>query len=61
MDTTPIEGFGPAKVDEILELRECGLRSVILLPVGYRADEGDCFVNLKKVRRPFSQFVTEVA
>jgi nitroreductase len=61
VDATPMEGFDPAKVDEILKLRERGLRSVILLPVGYRADEGDWLVDLKKVRRPFLQFVTEVA
>ena len=61
VDATPMEGFDPAKVDEILKLRERGLRSVILLPVGYRADEGDWLVDLKKVRRPFSQFVTELA
>jgi nitroreductase len=30
------------------------------LPLGYRADEGDWLVNLKKVRRPREQFVTEV-
>ena len=61
VDATPMEGFDPAKVDEILKLRERGLRSVILLPVGYRADEGDWLVDLKKVRRPFSQFVIELA
>lgn len=61
VDATPMEGFDPAKVDEILNLRERGLRSVILLPIGYRAEEGDWLVNLKKVRRPLSQFVTELA
>ena len=30
------------------------------LPLGYRADEGDWLVNLKKVRRPTEQFVTTV-
>lgn len=61
VDATPMEGFDPAKVDEILKLRERGLRSVVILPLGYRADEGDWLVNLKKVRRPFAQFVTAVA
>jgi len=56
-----MEGADSAKVDEILKLRERGLRSVILLPVGYRADEGDWLVDLREVRRPFSQFVTELA
>lgn len=49
-----MEGFDPARVDEILKLRESGLRSVILLPVGYRADEGDWLVDLKKVPPVFT-------
>ena len=60
VDSTPMEGFDPEKVDEILGLRARGLRSVILLPLGYRATEGDWLVNLKKVRRRRDEFVTEV-
>ena len=60
VDSTPMEGFDPAKVDEILNLRERGLRSVVLLPLGYRAAEGDWLVDLKKVRNPTDVFVTEV-
>ena len=60
VDATPMEGFDPAKLDEILQLRERGLRSVAIVPLGYRAAEGDWLVNLKKVRRPLAQFVTEV-
>lgn len=58
VDATPMEGFDPAKVDEILDLRARGLRSVLLLPLGYRQPEGDWLVNLKKVRRPAQQFIT---
>ena len=60
VDSTPMEGFDPDKVDEILGLRARGLRSVILLPLGYRAAEGDWLVNLKKVRRSREQFVSEM-
>jgi len=60
VDSTPMEGFDPAKVDAILKLRERGLRSVILLPLGYRASEGDWLVNLKKVRRPSDEFIIEM-
>jgi nitroreductase/dihydropteridine reductase len=60
VDSTPMEGFSPEKVDEILGLKARGLRSVVLLPLGYRADEGDWLVNLKKVRRSTENFVTEV-
>ena len=60
VDATPMEGFDPAAVDEILGLSAKGLKSVTLLPLGYRASEGDWLVNLKKVRRPREQFVTEI-
>ena len=60
VDSTPMEGFEPAKLDEILKLRERGLRSVAILPLGHRTNEGDWLVNLKKVRRPLAQFVSEV-
>ena len=61
VDSTPMEGFDPAAVDEILGLRARGLRSVVMLPLGYRKAEQDWLVNLPKVRRPREQFVTEVA
>ncbi len=60
VDGTPMEGVWPDKVDEILKLRELGLRSVLLLPLGYREAAGDWLVNLKKVRRPMANFVTEI-
>ena len=60
VDCTPMEGFDSAKLDEILGLRERGLRSVVILPLGYRQEEGDWLVKLTKVRRPLEQFLTEV-
>lgn len=60
VDSTPMEGFDPAKLDEILGLREKGLRSAVILPLGYRQPEGDWLVDLKKVRRPLNEFVTTV-
>lgn len=60
VDATPMEGFDPAKLDEILGLRARGLRSVTILPLGYRQEEGDWLVKLPKVRRPLAQFVSEV-
>lgn len=50
IDSCPMEGFEPEKYDEILGLDNRGLKSVIVLPVGYR-DETDFFISLKKVRR----------
>jgi nitroreductase/dihydropteridine reductase len=60
VDATPLEGFEPDAVDEILGLREKGLRSAVLLPIGYRAEDKDWLVNLKKVRKPMSDLVTVI-
>lgn len=60
VDATPMEGFDPAQVDEILDLKARGLRSVLLVPLGYRQVEGDWLVKLKKVRREKDQFVTTI-
>ena len=60
VDCTPMEGFDDAAVDEILGLRARGLRSVVLLPLGYRQAEGDWLVNVQKVRWPREKFITEV-
>lgn len=59
VDATPMEGFDAAKLDLILHLKEKGLRSVTMLPLGYRDSENDWNVNLKKVRRPKENFVIE--
>jgi len=58
VDATPLEGFDPNSVDEILGLREKGLRSAVLLPIGYRAEDKDWLVNLVKVRKPMDKLVT---
>ncbi len=61
VDSTPMEGFNPAQVDEILGLAARGLRSVTLMPLGYRAAEGDWLKDLPKVRRARDQLITTVA
>ena len=58
VDATPMEGFDPDAVDEILGLKEKGLRSCVLLPLGYRKPEEDWLVNLKKVRKPKEELIT---
>lgn len=60
VDAAPLEGFDPDKLDQILGLRERGLRSVLMLPLGYRDEANDWLVKLKKVRRPREAFVTEI-
>ena len=57
VDCTPAEGFSNAKVDEILELGERGLKSVSLLYLGYRNPETDYLATMKKVRIPMEEFI----
>ncbi|MCU4173834.1 nitroreductase family protein [Carboxylicivirga sp. N1Y90] len=58
VDATPMEGFDPAALDEILNLREKGLRSCVMLPLGYRDLENDWLANLKKVRKSKDDLLT---
>lgn len=58
VDCTPLEGFDPAALDEILNLKVKGLQSCVMLPVGYRDTENDWLVNLKKVRKSKEELVT---
>lgn len=51
VDSSPMEGFDPAKMDEALGLKEKGLKSVVLLMLGYRDPATDTLVKAKKVRR----------
>ena len=50
IDACPMEGFLPEAYDELLNLKEKNLKSVLVLPVGYRAKD-DIFSSFKKVRR----------
>ena len=60
VDATPMEGFDPKALDELLGLRAKGLRSVTIMPLGYRDVANDWLLPLKKVRRPLESFVTEI-
>jgi len=51
VDATPMEGFNATTLDELLNLKEKGLRSVTLLPLGYRDTANDWLASQKKVRR----------
>ncbi len=57
VDSTPMEGFEPAKLDKLLGLKAKHLRSVLIMPLGYRDMENDFLVNLPKVRRAENQFI----
>lgn len=57
IDSTPAEGFSNEVVDEILGLKELGLKSVSLLYLGYRDEEKDWLASMKKVRIPMEEFI----
>jgi len=58
VDSTPMEGFNPEELDELLELKKQGLKSTAILALGYRDEKTDWLVKLKKVREPMSEFIT---
>jgi len=61
VDSTPMEGFDAAKFDEILKLKEKGLKSVVALALGYRDAANDWNANLKKVRLPINEFAIQIS
>ncbi len=58
VDSTPMEGFNAEALDELLDLQAKGLKSTVLLTLGYRDTTKDWLVNLKKVRKPGEELVT---
>lgn len=60
VDSTPMEGFDPAAVNEVLGLTEKGLGVATVMPLGYRDTANDWLLNMKKVRRTRKDFVIEV-
>lgn len=50
IDVTPMEGFIPEQVNEILGLEKLGLNATLLAPIGYRHTE-DATQHHKKVRK----------
>ena len=60
IDNCPMEGFMPEKIDELLNLPVQNLKSVLLMPVGFRADD-DFMSTMKKVRKPLNETVLEIS
>ncbi|MEK6915451.1 MAG: NAD(P)H-dependent oxidoreductase [Nanoarchaeota archaeon] len=56
IDASPMEGFDPKGVDEILNLKEQGLTSTVLCALGYRS-ENDKTSNYAKVRYSSSKII----
>ena len=60
IDSCPMEGFIPEKYDEVLGLKEKNISSVLVLPVGYRAED-DIMTHQKKVRKNIDEIVIDIS
>lgn len=60
VDATPMEGFNPADLDKMLGLEKLGLKSVLLLPLGYRDTDNDWLASLPKVRHSKEEFTLKI-
>ena len=60
IDSCPMEGFIPEKYDEVLGLKEKNLSSVLVLPVGFRAED-DIMTHQKKVRKNIGEIVIDIS
>jgi nitroreductase len=59
IDACPMEGFVPDQYDETLGLGDRNLHAVLVLPIGYRADD-DENSGFAKVRKPLDQMVVRI-
>ena len=54
-----MEGFLPAKYADILNLDTDKIEPVLVMPIGYRAED-DQFSSFEKVRRPLDEMVIDI-
>ena len=59
IDSCPMEGFIPDEYDKLLDLKNQDLTSVLVLPVGFRAED-DVFSSFKKVRKELNDSIIEI-
>ena len=59
IDACPMEGFDPVAYDAYFKLNELGLRSALVMPIGYRSKD-DMFADLKKVRKDLKDSIIEI-
>ena len=59
IDACPMEGFVAAEYDDLLDLKSQNLRSVLVMPVGYRSEK-DTTQHQKKIRRSLDEIVVRM-
>lgn len=60
IDATPMEGFDAEKFDSLLNLKEKGLKTVVIMALGYRDTEKDVFAGFTKVRLDKEKLVSYI-
>jgi len=60
VDSAPIENFDSEQLDKALDLHSLNIKSVVALCLGYRNEEEDWLVNLKKVRNLEEDFIIKI-
>lgn len=60
IDATPMEGFDNVALDELLSLQEQGLKSTVMMALGYRDHESDWWSKMERVRRPYEEIFVEI-
>ena len=60
IDATPMEGFDNKAVDELLDLPAQGLKSTVILALGYKDEDTDWWIRLDRVRRPTEELFVEI-
>jgi len=60
IDSTPMEGFKPNEVDEILGLNSQNLASTCILALGYRDESNDYLVHQPKFRFSSTDFFKQI-
>ncbi|KAB1232251.1 NAD(P)H-dependent oxidoreductase [Chryseobacterium viscerum] len=60
IDATPLEGFDSQAVDALLKLQEQGLKSTVMMALGYKDEDKDWWGKLKKIRRSNEELFVEL-
>ena len=59
IDACPMEGFDPEGYDKFFNLKSKNLKSVLIMPIGYRSED-DVFSTMQKVRKPLNLSVVDI-
>jgi nitroreductase len=60
IDAAALEGFNAKELDNLLKLKDFELRSTVLLALGYRDEDTDYMLKLKKVRKSRTELFPQI-